>query len=839
MVQNNKTVAELKNELYVATLIEDHQKDTIWLTQIAKDDYESIYKILEERANKSEHIKDKPRIVDKFSQHIILSCKEKDLLIYLLLELTQFHANDTFLSKAELECCQRMIIGHMDFDPLQVSAEYVSKRVFGSLSKPKIENEKVREIIAEKCKEGVRCFEPFSNILLHSEKLVSSVDASVIFKSIYAFCNHNDEIEKIGSNFEFDWDMSNYPGMTVDEADAQHEKDVRNAAEAFIQTEKTHVVNTNNEIPDIFGHTNDEKYDSILISFAYNSKLSLFPLVQMDSILERLNEDGYLIILFDRVFMKTIGSRSKKEHENWIEFKKTLIRSSELDAFISDTGLGKTDIYILKKGKTDNSVSVFYEIASENQDDYLNLGSEMLQYRNMTQNDLIALDFDLSKVNMLPVIHATKEESFHPLSDLLEASNDKYIPRKKTDFGKVFTPDNYATSFGTFVVHPSSLRETQVDDKWKKVSQPVFVIRCNPFAVAYVEASKEQPVFFREHTMTFSVKNDVVDLKYLYLLSTNGKLEQLVKDCPSYLFDFGEYTLYTDEGKNYVGYWPAKNLLCYKGLIAIPSLSKQKELCDSLEKLERSRLDRAAMSQYRQDIHERKHALGQIMTQMRSNWESLLLAKNEHDGILDDEFVYGKKHPHTIKQIFETLDSYMKELDEGIESFTPEDNAIFQTKEKIFLQDYLQEYVKTHSNPCFELQIDSSDESRELGAIVFSKKALETILQNLIFNAWKHGFKGRNSGNIIRFSISEDENSIQLLVSNNGTPLDKNMDNGELFKFGKSSSRGQESIDGHHHIGLGCHQVWCLMRDKGQGDVQCISEPDKEYPVSFKLVFNK
>lgn len=827
MAQNKKTVAELKNELYIATLIEEHQNTDQWLTTLVKESFDGAVQNV-----KLSHDENLLSHDDYFWCYL----KEKDLLIYLLLELIRSRANSAFLSKDELECCQSMIIGHMDFDPLQVSAEYVSKRVFDSLSKPNISNDKVREIIAEKCNNGVHCFEPFSNLLLHSEKLTSSLEAAVIFKSIYAFCDHDDEIKKIDVHFQFGWNMSNYPGMTVDEADARHEKDVRNAAEAFIQTEKTHVVNTNNEIPDIFGHTNDEKYDSILISFAYNSKLSLFPLFQSDSILERLNENGYLIILFDHDYVKTIGSCSKEIQENWIEFTNTLVRSSELDAFIPDTGSRNMDIYILKKGKTNKNVSVFYEIASVKQDDY---ASGMLLYRDITQNDLLALDFDLKKVNMLPMIHASKEESFHPLSDLLEASNDKYIPREKTDFGKVFTPDNYATSFDTFAVHPSSLREAQVDDKWKKVSQPVFVMRRNPFAVAYVEATEEHPVFFRENTMTFSVKTDVVDLKYLYLLSINGRLEQLVKDCPNFYFEF-DYTLYTDEkGGIHEGYWPAKSLLCYKGLIAIPSLAKQKELCEIAEKAEQAKVSKAALAQYRQDIHERKHALGQIMTQMRSNWESLLLAKNEHDGTLDDGFIYGKKHPHTIKQIFETLDSYMKELDEGIESFTPEDNAIFQTKEKIYLQEYLQEYVKTHSNPCFELQIDNSDEGRTYGAIIFSKKALETILQNLIFNAWKHGFKGRSSGNIILFSILEDEESIQLLVSNNGAPLDKNMDNGVLFKFGKSSSRGQESIDGHHHIGLGCHQVWCLMRDKGQGDVLCISEPEKEFPVTFKLVFNK
>ena len=41
MAQNKKTVAELKNELYIATLIEKHQNDNLWLTSISKNEFES------------------------------------------------------------------------------------------------------------------------------------------------------------------------------------------------------------------------------------------------------------------------------------------------------------------------------------------------------------------------------------------------------------------------------------------------------------------------------------------------------------------------------------------------------------------------------------------------------------------------------------------------------------------------------------------------------------------------------------------------------------------------------------------------------------------------------
>ncbi len=776
MAQNKKTVAELKNELYIATLIEEHMKDDRWLTTYSKEKYESYATLIEigSKATGVNSTADRTRY------------KKHDMLLYIMLE--HFISPDCLiLNDEEKSIARTLICGRCDLDWNQISLNTISS-IYEETINDKIGfNEQLDRVISKLCHEGENCLEPCSKHLKYSEQMVTSSEDRIVRICRAAISNNE--------NF----DKSRYVIVPRDSA--------------VTMTVWQNV---------------SKKYDSILLDFCWFDNFSC-DMFNLSKALDCLDDHGYLIIIWNREWEKTLGADWTTENMG------KLRKSPLLDAFIQDTGLLDIEAYILRKGKNNDKIHVLKNISNDNYCEYVDI--DMLQWYQLSRVDLEALDFDLDKSSLITTFHAMEGEKFLSLGDFLVASRDEFVRLDHISFGKIFSPDNYATSFDTFAVHPSSLREAQVDDKWKKVSQPVFVMRCNPFAVAYVEASEEQPVFFRENTMTFIVKTDVVDLKYLYLLSMNGKLEQLVWDCQSDLFDFEKYTVCPDE-KDF-GYWQAKSLLSYQGLIAIPSLSKQKELCDSFVKLERSRLDRAAMSQYRQDIHERKHALGQIMTQMRSNWESLLLAKNEHDGILVDEFVYGKKHPHTIKQIFETLDSYMKELDEGIESFTPEDNTIFQTKEKIFLQDYLQEYVKTHSNPCFELQIDNSDERRDHGAIVFSKKALETILQNLIFNAWKHGFKGRSSGNIIRFSISEDDDSIQLLVSNNGTPLDKNMDNGVLFKFGKSSSRGQESIDGHHHIGLGCHQVWCLMRDKGQGDVQCISEPDKEFPVTFKLVFNK
>lgn len=844
MAQNKKTVAELKNELYISTLIEKHQEDNFWLTSISKNEFESMRYSAMENAKKTASIKVASDVIDR----LFPIYKETDLLLYLLLKYSISNVEHAKLNDQELSCAKGMILEEFDFNEEHLTIEIVAERLKEKFTSPVFANEKIKDIIVDICKNGVRCFEPFSHLLDHSERFVSSLEYAVVFKCLYSFILTNSEKEGVKSKFDLEYVPVE---GTIEEQMAafeQHHKDVEKAAEAYVIQNRIHIVDGvekgSSSIPNIWQYANQEKYANALISFSsvngYAINAAESDMLDIDAIRAHVEKNGFIVFLFDEKLMASIRSPRKDVKEKIAKLKDVLAKHPELDAYIPDNSLWSVVAYILKKDKKDQNVHVFYSVDSSKQTDYLYHGNDFLQCRIMTQADLAAIGYDLSKANMLPSIHASSGESFLSLSDLLAASKDAYVRLKQIAIGKVFTPDNYATSFDTFVVTSSSLRDAQVDDKWKKVSEPVFVIRQKPFAVAYVEASADQPVFFKEMTMTFSVKKDVVDPKYLYLLSTNGKLEQVVRDCPNLQFPFDGYTLYADDrGVAHCGFWPAKDLLCYKGLIAIPSLAKQKDLCESFEKSERRRLDRAAMSQYRQDIHERKHALGQIMLQMRSSWDALVFAKEENNGCIDDNYVYGKKHPHTIKHIFESIDSYMNELGTGIDTFTPEDNVIYQEKEQIYIKEYLEDYVKKHSNPCYDFEIVSDPTSSGKESFVFSRRALDTILQNLVFNAWKHGFVGRSQGNVIRLSWKEEEDTVLVFVSNNGIPMSDSMSNGEIFKFGKTTSIGQESVDGHHHLGLGCYQVWCLMRDKGQGDVFCISEPKKEFPVTFKLVFNK
>lgn len=839
MVQKKKTAAELKNELYIASLIEEHCKDNVWLTKTFKDRAET------ERSEFAEQVKQNPSLtVDEalkwYEEDVNPYYKEQDILLYLFLRHSISHVESSKLNEEEVSFAKKLIIADFQYssDDIALAISVIINRLKYWYRRPNLNHEFIIKSIEEKCSKGIGCFEPFSHFLDYSDTLAYSMEELVIYKSMQSCMIATMTEEELKDHFFIGWSSDDYPGLSVEEikkiVDAKEKENVSN----FVNTSKVRLVtssdnNKQDSIESIIWQSKNKEYNNILIPIdAYGSHIDLF---DIDFYMEHVVKGG-LVIIF--------GSSKGKDLEDfqndttYLEVKEKITKRPELSTYFAKPKFGGVEVFILQKGKTHGKVNVFYHYDSSRLSALdIKLGG-MLNQIELTAEDLIALDYDMSKLEWIPTPHAVEGEYYGCLADFLSASQDVYVRRNQTAVGKVFSPDNYATSFDTFIVPLESLREAEVDDKWKKVSEPVLVIRQKPFSVAYVEASDNQPVYFKNMAKTFSVKKNVVDPKYLYLLSTNGKLEQLVNGGDYYEDD--SRLLYIDERNvHHIGYCPAKDLLCYKGLIAIPSLSVQKEQSEMAEKAERNRIERAVMSQYRQDIRERKHALGQIMCQLRSSWDALVLAKEGNHGLIDDKYVYGRKNPHTVKYIFESINAYIEELGIGIETFTPEEDIRYQEKEPINIKDYIDEYTKKHPNLNYEFEILSNPSTIDKGVFVFSRRALDKIFQNIIFNAWKHGFKGRTQGNVIRISWCEDEESVQVFISNNGSPLDNSINNDNIFKFGKTTSRGQELEDGHHHQGLGCHEVWCLMRDKGQGDIQCISEKDSEFPVTFKLTFNK
>lgn len=850
MKQNKRSIAELKSKLYISELIEMHKSDDRWLVTFVKDQFDKKYKLILAKEESSSYI------LETYEKY-----KKFDILVYLLIAYFKEYEHKDLPS--DVLSPDTFLCGNIDIDWAYIAPEVLSRFLEEPFQSFTFLTEKIKSVLNKLCKDGKNCFEPCSHFLTHSEQFVASPEEKTIriFYYLLSPSNKESRIEDIATkkairrkDLEDCWKKNHQSDedFVYEIAEKEIKEYRRKSAESevisWIKNNKISIshgeeLSSNSAKGDFcFVNTSiwehcQNTYDNILLctgvenSTIFNKDVVSFDIFNIKEALNHVSDGGHVILLLDEEI-------TKRTNWNMADIHKQMLDAGSLSGIISDTmsSVRKDRFYIFEKGKKDDLINVRFPISlNNNNSDYVEaFESHLLQIR---YRDLVALDFDVEKIPNIPSFHANDGERFLELSSLLMASKEERV--FEPTIGRIFEKNRCADDLKSYVIEPESLREAEVDSTWKRITAPTFVIGSQiPLRVAYVKASEDHPVFFRKYDLTFSVKEENVDPRFLYFICTNGQFLSAANFEHIYTMDY-EYMV-DDKGVHHMDICPSKALLGFShGLIAIPSVAKQKELCESFEKSERRRIDRAAMAQYRQDIHERKHALGQIILQMRSWWDELVFAKEENDGCIDDNYVYGKKHPHTVKHIFESMESYLDELSKGIETFTPEDNAIYQTKEQINITDYLEDYVKKHSNPCFDFEVVSNPVSTDKGLFVFSRNALDTIFQNIVFNAWKHGFKDRPQGNVIRLSWTEDEDTVQLFISNNGSPLEESMNNNNLFKYGETTSIGQESVDGHHHYGLGCYQVWCLIRDKNQGDVQCISEPEKEFPVTFKLIFNK
>lgn len=291
--------------------------------------------------------------------------------------------------------------------------------------------------------------------------------------------------------------------------------------------------------------------------------------------------------------------------------------------------------------------------------------------------------------------------------------------------------------------------------------------------------------------------------------------------------------------------------------IILPTLNEQNEiLLKEGEKryfdIERER--ETALKEFREDMHMKKHAIGQTIFAV-NNWMKLLnLARKEGNGAICDTDVIGKRHPVTVAEIFDNLEASMKRLKTQISTM---DTGSQFTPTQIGLGSFINNYIATHPRSEFQYlnftnALATHDlpsvniESRkatisendyilktgdDLYFINFPEEALTIILDNIISNACSHGFKNEGKDYYVRFVIDVSGNNLTLCISNNGEPLHKELDAKGIFKYGNTTGN---SLDGHH--GIGGYEIWKLMKDFN-GTTEILSTPDLNFTVTYKLTF--
>ncbi len=273
--------------------------------------------------------------------------------------------------------------------------------------------------------------------------------------------------------------------------------------------------------------------------------------------------------------------------------------------------------------------------------------------------------------------------------------------------------------------------------------------------------------------------------------------------------------------------------------IIVPSREEQDRLVFSDGVAGMSQADQEKVkffSEFRKDMHMKKHAIGQTIFNLNNWLMNLADAREECHGILDDNAEVGGVVKIKVADIYENISLAMQILDRQISTL---DVGYGMKSTSIKLDDFVSDYIASHPIPLvkydFSMQnisSDSEDASEESlsGTIDFPKEALTIIFDNIIANAVSHGFSN-DTEHTIRFSIEAEGSNFIISVANDGAPLPADRAPEDFFIYGVSEG-------GKNHLGIGAYQIRNLMREF-DGDAEIISTPGEEFTVTYRLIFTK
>ena len=112
--------------------------------------------------------------------------------------------------------------------------------------------------------------------------------------------------------------------------------------------------------------------------------------------------------------------------------------------------------------------------------------------------------------------------------------------------------------------------------------------------------------------------------------------------------------------------------------------------------------------------------------------------------------------------------------------------------------------------------------------VQINKILFKTLLDNLLTNANKYGFKEKSEGNHVKIEVNELDNQLIIDVRNNGIPFPKNFDR-EKFIAKYSTA---DSLNG---TGLGGYDINRIATYFENEDWSLILNDDPIYPVIFRF----
>lgn len=256
----------------------------------------------------------------------------------------------------------------------------------------------------------------------------------------------------------------------------------------------------------------------------------------------------------------------------------------------------------------------------------------------------------------------------------------------------------------------------------------------------------------------------------------------------------------------------------------------------------------------KREVRSIRHAMIQTLSALSSNWEQLkMFAELQEDGIKLSDTI-GRINPISVKDLMGSISYAMSTLQRQVESLRFE-KPDWGKDAEINPYKFINDYIATHSSPSVRMVNIGNDNVADFpyfddetgdakyhhtdAAEIFYApiRLLERIFNNIVSNAKAHGFTADSTNNEIRFDWKSEDGGIVITIANNGRPLKEGISGEDVLMSGFTTALNENASDGTLHSGQGGFEIKSLM--DGLGNVEVISQPDAEFPVIYKLTFEK
>lgn len=256
----------------------------------------------------------------------------------------------------------------------------------------------------------------------------------------------------------------------------------------------------------------------------------------------------------------------------------------------------------------------------------------------------------------------------------------------------------------------------------------------------------------------------------------------------------------------------------------------------------------------KREVRSTRHAMIQTLSALSSNWEQLkMFAELHEDGIKLSDTI-GRINPISVKDLMGSIGYAMSTLQRQVESLRFE-KPDWGKDTEINPYKFINDYIATHSSPSVRMVNIGNDNVADFpyfddetgdakyhhtdDAEIFYApvRLLERIFNNIVANAKAHGFNANSTNNEIRFDWKSEDGGIVITIANNGRPLKEGVSGEDVLMSGFTTALNENASDGTLHSGQGGFEIKSLM--EGLGAVEVISQPDAEFPVIYKLTFEK